>query len=80
MVGYRAPMLNAHARPSSRLLLKASEVCELLGWSEGQLYMAVRRGQLPARRFGRRVVFLKAELLSHLEQLPRMHWRGDSAQ
>jgi excisionase family DNA binding protein len=55
---------------SERLILRAGEVCCLLGWSEGQLYESVRRGQLPARRLGRRLVFVKAELLKHLSELP----------
>lgn len=57
---------------SQRLILRAGEVCLLLGWSEGQLYMAVRRGQLPARRLGRRIVFVRSELEAHLAQLPRV--------
>ena len=56
-----------------RLLLDVGEVCQLLGWSEGRLYMAVRRGQLPARKFGRRVVFLRTELEAYLAQLPFAH-------
>ncbi len=55
-----------------RLILRAREVCRLLGWSEGQLYMAVRRGQLPARKLGRRVIFLRTELEAHLAHLPRV--------
>ena len=56
-----------------RLLLDVREVCQLLGWSEGRLYMAVRRGQLPARKLGRRVVFLRSELDAYLAQLPFAH-------
>jgi excisionase family DNA binding protein len=52
------------------LLLRAGEVCRLLHMSEGALYMAVRRGRVPARRLGGRIVFLKAELEQWLANLP----------
>ncbi len=55
-----------------RLILRAEEVCELLGWSEAQLYMAVRRGQVPARKLGRRVIFLRTELEAHFAHLPHV--------
>ncbi len=55
-----------------RLILDFGEVCRLLGWSEGRLYMSVRRGQIPARKLGRRVVFLRTELESYLAQLPQV--------
>ena len=55
-----------------RLMLDIGEVCQLLGWSEGKLYMAVRRGQLPARKLGRRVIFLRTELEAYLSQLPHV--------
>ncbi len=55
-----------------RLILRAGEVCELLGWSEAQLYMAVRRGQVPARQLGRRVIFLRTELEAHFAHLPHV--------
>ena len=53
-------------------MLRAEEVCQLFGWNAGQLYMAVRRGHVPARKMGRRVVFLRTELEAHLAQLPHV--------
>ncbi len=58
---------------SERLILRSPEVCKLFNWSEGQLYMAVRRGQIPARRLGRRIVFLRRELEDYLANLPPVH-------
>jgi len=54
------------------LILRIPDVCQLLRWNEAQLYMAVRRGQIPARRMGRRVVFLRSELEAYLAQLPHV--------
>ncbi len=57
-----------------RLMLDAEAVRRLFGWpSRNQVYMAVRRGQLPARKWGRRVVFLKTEVEAYLAQLPFAH-------
>lgn len=57
-----------------RLMLDAEDLCRLFGWrSRNQVYMAVRRGQLPARKWGRRVVFLKTEVEAYLAQLPFAH-------
>lgn len=61
-------MLNGDAQ----LVLSTSDVCELLGWNRERLYAAVHRGQLPARRMGRRVVFLRSELEDYLWKLPHV--------
>lgn len=61
-----------------RLMLRTDEVCRLLGWNKGQLYMAVRRGQIPAHKLGRRVVFLRSELEAHLAQLPHVVEKPDA--
>ena len=57
---------------NGQVMLRAEEVCRLFGWNAGQLYMAVRRGHVPARKMGRRVVFLRTELEAHLAQLPHV--------
>lgn len=38
------------------------EVAELVGLSRSTAYECVRRGEIPARRFGRRIVVLRHEL------------------
>ena len=55
---------------SEPLILRVPDLCRLLRWNEGQLYMAVRRGQIPARKMGRRVVFLRREIETYLMSLP----------
>ncbi len=58
----------------ARLILYAEDVRHLFGWDTcGAVYMAVRRGQLPARKLGRRVVFLRTDLEGYLAQLPFAH-------
>ena len=70
---YRAPVFTQQTDTfNDRLILCADDVCRLFGWNQGQLYMAVRRGQIPARKLGRRVVFLRTELEAHLAQLPHV--------
>jgi excisionase family DNA binding protein len=40
-----------------KIVMKVSEVAQLLGVSDDSIYRAVRLGQLPHRRLGRRIVF-----------------------
>jgi len=46
-----------------RLTLTADEVAEILGIGRSAVYESIRRGDLPALRFGRRVVVPRAALL-----------------
>jgi len=46
----------------SKLTLTVPEVAALLGISRGTAYEAIRLGQIPSLRFGRRVVIPKAAL------------------
>jgi len=48
-----------------------SEVARLIGRSELATRRAIERGQIPARRWGRRVVVLANELERFLTELPR---------
>jgi len=65
------PRPAAEERCAQPVILRVPDVGQLLGgWSDGQVLMAVRRGQLPARRLGRRIVFVRQELLEHLAHLP----------
>jgi excisionase family DNA binding protein len=45
-----------------RATLTVEEAAALLGISRTTAYESVRRGEIPARRFGRRVVVLRHEL------------------
>ncbi|EDP76266.1 helix-turn-helix domain-containing protein [Hydrogenivirga sp. 128-5-R1-1] len=53
-------------------LLKVEDVARLLETSPQNIRMKVYRGQLPARRLGRRIVFLEEELKEALKKLPRV--------
>jgi len=53
-------------------VLKTEELAELLGESPSSIRMKVYRGQLPARRLGRRLIFLRDELEEYLKKLPRV--------
>jgi excisionase family DNA binding protein len=51
------------ATPAARPLTRA-EVAELLGIPRSTVYELARRGDLPARRIGRRWLFLRDRLLA----------------
>ena len=53
-----------------RLILRLPEAAVLLGMSEGALSQAIRRGQIPVRKWGRRRVILLEELKAHFRALP----------
>lgn len=53
-----------------KLVWSVQEVGEFLGISPEAVRALVRRGKLPARRWGRRLVFLKDELQAFFESLP----------
>ena len=53
-------------------ILRPKDVAEMLGITPGGVRMMVYRGQLPARRLGRRIVFLEEELKEALKKLPRV--------
>lgn len=54
------------AEAKRRATLTVEETAELLGLGRGLAYQAARRGQLPTRRVGRRLVVPVPELLAWL--------------
>lgn len=46
--------------PNVRETLTVSEACEIIGISRNSGYAAIRRGELPSRKIGRRVVIPRA--------------------
>jgi excisionase family DNA binding protein len=62
--------VNDRTDPSFQLIFSIPEVARRLGWTDLQTRRAVERGQLPARRWGRRVVVLCEDLEGHLRALP----------
>jgi hypothetical protein len=55
---------------SDAAVLYVRDVAALLRRSEAAIYQATRRGRLPGRRWGGRLVFLAAELDAYLHALP----------
>jgi excisionase family DNA binding protein len=55
---------------NSQVVLSVPEAAELLGWTELATRRAIERGQLPARRWGRRVIILREDFEAHLRALP----------
>jgi excisionase family DNA binding protein len=60
-------MSNAVEQPKA---FSVSEVARLIGRSELATRRAIERGQIPARKWGHRVVVLAEELDEFLRQLP----------
>ena len=50
--------------------LTTEDVAHLLGRTPKAIRRLVERGQLPYRKLGRRIVFLRAELDAFIEALP----------
>jgi len=48
--------------PQPKLTLSADEVAALLGLSRAKVYDAIRTGEIPSIRFGRRVLVPRASL------------------
>jgi excisionase family DNA binding protein len=53
-----------------RVTYTVSEVAAVLGISRTTAYECIHRGEIPARRFGRRVVVLRHELERLLGEAP----------
>lgn len=62
--------MSTTATESTRLMLSVPEVANLLGKTELATRRMIERGELPARRWGRRIVVLRDELERHLRGLP----------
>ena len=54
----------------TRLVMNVTQLARAVGKSEAAIRSLVQRGELPARRWGRRVVFLTADLDAYFQQLP----------
>lgn len=57
------------ARPLE--ILSVEEVARLLGRTEHAVYVAAHKGQLPVRRWGRRLLFVRGEIEEFIAGLPR---------
>ena len=53
--------MSTFREPPERATLTVDEAATILGISRTTAYESVRRGEIPARRFGRRVVVLRHE-------------------
>ena len=52
------------------MILSVKQVAELLGCEQQAVYARVYRGALPAKRWGRKIVFIKKDLEEFLDALP----------
>ena len=55
---------------SARLAYRVDEAARALGLSEQTLYRKIQLGQLPARKWGGRIVVLREDLEEALRALP----------
>jgi hypothetical protein len=54
-----------------RIVYRIRDLVPILGWSELAIRREIERGTIPARRWGRRIVILRDELETFLQQLPK---------
>jgi excisionase family DNA binding protein len=59
------------------IAISISEAVRLSGISRSSLYQAIRRGQLPVRKSGRRSLILTSDLQRWLSELPTSEARDD---
>jgi excisionase family DNA binding protein len=57
-----------HDIPEPRPTLSVSEAADLLGISQWLLLQQIRRGQIPHKRCGRRILLSRMRLLAWLDQ------------
>jgi excisionase family DNA binding protein len=62
-------------REGCGMVLSVRDVAELLGCSGQAVYKLTYRRQLPYRKLGGKVIFLKRELEQYLDQLPGLSIR-----
>ena len=56
----------------NREALAISEVVEVSGLRRGKIFELIAEGALPARKAGTRTLILRSELISFLQNLPRI--------
>jgi excisionase family DNA binding protein len=59
---------NSGDREETRLALSVGESAKLLGVNKTSVYEAVRTGQLPSIKFGRRILIPRTQLIKILEE------------
>ena len=66
-------MLDMEHRPvERRIAYRVRDLVPILGWSELAIRREIERGTIPARRWGRRIVILRDEFETFLQELPTM--------
>jgi excisionase family DNA binding protein len=56
------PLPSSNNLPPEKLTLSVSEVSKLLGMSRSAVYEAIRQGQIPSIRFGKRILVPRIRL------------------
>lgn len=65
----KKPVLSRKALPATEVL-DVTACAAFLGTTEKAIRARIDRRQLPFRRFGRRIIFFRSELLRYLDALP----------
>jgi len=55
--------------PNTKEVLTAHDIADMLGLGINQVYNAAKRGEIPARRIGRRWIFGRAAVVSWLNRV-----------
>jgi excisionase family DNA binding protein len=62
---------------NSPLGLSIAQACELSGIGRTSVYAAIKRGDLVARKCGRRTVIIANDLATWLSSLPKLDTQGE---
>jgi excisionase family DNA binding protein len=57
---------------SGREGLSVDDACHVAGIGKSSMFELIKAGAVPARRFGRRTIILRSDLLAWLSALPRL--------
>ena len=57
---------------SGREGLSVDEACHVAGIGKSSMFDLLKAGAVPARRFGRRIIILRSDLMAWMDALPRL--------
>ncbi len=57
-------------RLDQEIIFGARGLSQLTGFARGTVYNKVHRGEIPHRKLGHRLIFIKSEVLRYLDELP----------
>ena len=62
--------MNTHPTTIESLSYSIADVCKVSGLNRTSIFQEIRKGNLKARKFGRRTIILRGDLEHFLQQLP----------